>query len=126
MRSAAPSPATMSSSLRPPEPTCGEIVIEPVRQRGVEIDDIAVAFDREEAGRRVVEIVDGVLQFLEDVLLPLELARDVGERPHREALLALAVAERAHAHAQPPRRLARACGRRPAPPPAAGGLRAPP
>ena len=55
----------------------------------------------------MVEIVDRVLQFLKDVFLALELARDVGERPHREALLALAVAERAHAHAQPARRLAR-------------------
>ena len=56
---------------------------------------------RKEAGRRMVEIVDGVLQFLEDVLVALELARHVGERPDRHAGFALAVAERAHAHAQP-------------------------
>ena len=49
----------------------------------------------------MVEIVDGVLQFLEDVFLPLELAGDVRDRPDRELRLALAVAERPHPHAQP-------------------------
>ena len=79
----------------------GEVVVEPVRQRGVEIDDVAGRIDREEAGRRVVEIVDGVLQLLEHVLLALALARDVGDRPHRQPRLALAGAERAHAQPQP-------------------------
>ena len=65
------------------------------------------ALGGEEAGRRMVEIVDRVLQLLEHVLVPLELAGDVGERPDREALLALALAERAHAHAQPTSGLAR-------------------
>ena len=46
--SAAPSPDTMSASFSPPEPTSREIVIEPVGQRGVEIDEIAVGIDREE------------------------------------------------------------------------------
>ncbi len=78
-----------------------EIVVEPVGERRIEIDDAAVALRREEARRRMVEIVDGVLQFLEDVLMPLKLARHVGERPDRHARFALAFAERAHAHTQP-------------------------
>ena len=41
--------------------------------------------DREEAGRRVIEIVDGVLQFLEDVLLALAVARHVGDGPDASA-----------------------------------------
>ena len=87
-----------------------EVVVEPCGERGVEIDDVARGIDREEAGRRVVEIVDGVLQLLEDVLLPLALARDVGDRPDRHALVALALAERAHAQPQPARRLRRGAG----------------
>ena len=85
----APSPDTMSASFSPPEPTCGEIVVEPVGERRVEVDDVAVGIDREEAGRRVVEIVDGVLQFLEDVFLPLAVARHVGDGPQRQAAVAL-------------------------------------
>ena len=56
----------------------GEILIEPIGERGVEIDDVALGIDGEEAGRRVIEIVDGVLQLLKDVLLPLALAGHVG------------------------------------------------
>ena len=51
----------------------GEVVAEPGRQRRVHVDDRAGGIDREEAGRRVVEIVDRVLQLLEDVLLALAL-----------------------------------------------------
>ena len=80
-----------------------QIVIEPGGERGVEIDDVAGGIDREEAGRRVVEIIDGVLQFLEHVFLALAVARHVGDRPHRHARVRLALAERAHAHAQPAR-----------------------
>ena len=78
-----------------------EIMVEPVGQGGVEIDDVAVAFRREEPGRSMIEIIDRVLELLKYVLVPLELARHVGERPDRDAGLALAVAERAHADAQP-------------------------
>jgi hypothetical protein len=78
-----------------------EIVVEPAGERGIEIDDVAVALGREEARRRMVEIIDRMLQLLEDVLVPLELARHVGQRPDRHAGLALALAERAHADAQP-------------------------
>ena len=79
----------------------GEIVVEPVRQGGVEIDDVAGGIDGEEAGRRVVEIIDGVLELLEHVLLALALAAHVGDRPHGHAGVVLAGPERAHAHAQP-------------------------
>ena len=51
----------------------------------------------------MIEIVDGVLQFLEHIFLALALARDVGERPHGHAVAA-ALAERADAEPQPPRR----------------------
>ncbi len=98
----------------------GEIVIEPGGQRGVEINNVATGIDREEAGRRMIEIVDGVLQLLEHVFLALAVARHVGDRPHRHARVALVGAERAHAHAQPARGLAGApamrtssCSRRP-------------
>jgi hypothetical protein len=79
----------------------GEIVVEPVGERGVEVANVAIALGGEETGRRVIEIVDGVLQFLEHVLVALELARDVGERPHRHARLAPAFAQRTHADPQP-------------------------
>ncbi len=59
----------------------GEIVVEPGRERGIDIDEIARGVDGEEAGRRVIEIVDGVLQFLEDVFLALAVARHVGDDP---------------------------------------------
>ena len=79
-----------------------EIVVEPIGERGVEIDDIAVGLGRKEASRGVVEIVDGVLQLLRHVLVPLELARHVGERPDRHAGFAFAFAQRTHADTQPP------------------------
>ena len=53
----------------------GEVDAEPFGERRVEIDDAPVRLGREEAGRRVVEIVDGVLQLLEDGLLLRPLAR---------------------------------------------------
>ena len=83
-----------------------EIMVEPIGERGVEIDDVAVALGGKEAGRRMVEIVDRVLQLLKHVLVPLELAGHVGQRPDRHARFALAFAERPHADAQPTRRLA--------------------
>ena len=59
----------------------GEIDADPFGQRRVHVADAPVGLEREEAGRRVIEIVDGVLQLLEDVLLVLALARDVGDQP---------------------------------------------
>ena len=79
----------------------GEIVVEPVRQRRVDIGELAGGIDREEATRRVIEIFDRVLELLEHVLLALAVAGDVGDRPHRIFGFALAGAERAHAHPQP-------------------------
>ena len=79
----------------------GEVMAEPIGQRGVDIDQIARRIDREEPGRRVVEIFDGVLQFLEHVFLALAIARDVGKRPDREFRIVLGGAERPHPHPQP-------------------------
>src|SRR6516225_8669947 len=76
-------------------------MVEPTGERGVEIDDIAVGLGRKEAGRGMVEIIDGVLQLLKHVLVPLELARHVGERPDRHARFAFAFAKRAYADTQP-------------------------
>ncbi len=78
-----------------------EIVIEPVRQRGVDVDEVAGGIDREESARRMIEIFDRVLQFLKHVLLPFAVAGDVRDRPHRVFGLALALAERPHPHPQP-------------------------
>ena len=82
----------------------GKVLVEPIGERGVEIDDVALGIDGKEAGRRVIEIVDGVLQFLKDILLPLALAGDVAERPDGEAAGALAAAERPNLQTQPARR----------------------
>src|SRR3954463_7087809 len=76
-------------------------MIEPIGERRVDIGNLAGGIDREEAARRVIEIFDGVLEFLEHVFLALAIAGDVGDRPHRILRFALAGAERAHAHAQP-------------------------
>ena len=48
----------------------------------------------------MIEEVDRVLQFLEDVLVALALTGNVGDAPQRRALGAGAL-ERAHAHAIP-------------------------
>jgi hypothetical protein len=79
----------------------GEVLVEPGGERRIEIDDIARGIDGEEAGRRMVEIVDRVLQFLEDVFLPLPFARHIVDRPDREPRLAPRMAERADPEAQP-------------------------
>ena len=74
----------------------GEVMVKPVGERGVDIDELARGIDREEPARRMIEILDRVLQFLEHVLLPLAVAGDVGNRPYRIFRLALALAERPH------------------------------
>ena len=63
-----------------------------------------MAVDREEAGGRMIEIVDRVLKLLEHVLLALAVAGDVGDRPHRRSGL-VRLAERAHPQPQPARGL---------------------
>ena len=81
----------------------GQILIQPIGERRVEINDIAALIDGKEAGRCVIEVVDRVLQLLKDVLLPLALAGHVAERPHGEPARALAFADRPHAQPQPAR-----------------------
>ncbi len=87
--------------LQPARADLGKVVVEPARKRGVDIDEVAAGIDREEAARRMVEIFDGVLQLLEHVFLPLAVAGDVGNRPHRIFRLALARTERANPHPEP-------------------------
>ena len=57
----------------------------PLRQSGIEVDDPAGGLGREEADGRMVEVVDRVLEFEEDVLLLPPLLRHVGDAPHRQA-----------------------------------------
>ena len=90
--------------LEPAGADLRKIMVEPIRQRRVEIADVARGIDGEEAGRRVIEIIDRVLQLLEHVLLALAVARDIGHAPHRRARGATRRAERAHPEAQPARR----------------------
>ena len=87
--------------LQPAGADLGEVIVEPVGQRRVDIDDVARRVDREEPARRVVEIFDGVLQLPKHILLPLAVAGDVGDRPHRVFGLAPALAERPDPHPQP-------------------------
>ena len=101
VRSAAPSPDTMSVSFKPARSDFRQIVIEPVGERRIDIGDLARRVDREEAARRVIEIFDRVLQLLKHVLLPLAVAGDIGNRPHRIFRLALALAERTDPHPEP-------------------------
>jgi len=58
----------------------------------------------------MIEVFDRVLQFLEHVLLPLAVTRDVGDRPHRVFGLALALAERTHPQSEPAALLTLATG----------------
>ena len=76
------------ANLELTEPELGEVVIQPLRQRRVHMDDRAVRLGREEAGRRVVEIVDGVLEILEEGFVAVVLAGFVRDGPHRRALSA--------------------------------------
>ena len=59
----------------------GEVDADPLGERCIQIADAPVRLEREEAGRRVVEVVDRVLQLLKNVLLVLALAGDVGDQP---------------------------------------------
>src|SRR5262249_34916014 len=81
----------------------GEIMIKPIGKRGIEIDDFALVIDRKKSSGRVIEIVDGVLQFLEHVLLTLTFPRHVGKRPDGQPRRALVAAERPDAESEPAR-----------------------
>ena len=87
-----------------------QILVEPSGKRGIKINHIALGIDREKAGRRVIEIIDRVLQFLKDILLPLALARHVGQGPDGQAAVAAALAEGPHPQPQPARRPALEAG----------------
>ena len=76
------------AELQPAGPDLGQIVVQPFGQRGVEIGQATVGLGREEACGRVVEEVDRVLEFLEHVLVPLALARHIGDAPQDGALAA--------------------------------------
>ena len=67
--------------LEPADAELGEIVVEPAGEGRVHVGDRAVGLGGEEAGRRVVEIVDRVLKVLEEGLVPVVVARLVGHRP---------------------------------------------
>ena len=79
--SAMPSPATISSRVIAPGVKAGQVDAQPFGQRGVDIGDAAVLVGREEAGRRMVEMVDGLLQVEEEALLLGSFRRNVGELP---------------------------------------------
>ena len=49
----------------------------------------------------MIEILDRMLQLLKDILLPLAVSGNVGQRPDRISGLALAIAERTDSHPQP-------------------------
>ena len=62
-----------------------EVVIEPAGERRVHVHDRAVRLRREEAGGRVVQIVDRVLEILEKGLVLVVLTRFVGDAPERRS-----------------------------------------
>ncbi len=72
--SAAPSAATMSESVISSRRELGDVVVEPIGERRVHVGDGAVGLGREEPGRRVVEIVDRVLQVLEEGFVAVAFA----------------------------------------------------
>ena len=91
------------AELEPAGADLGQIMIEPIGERGIEIDDFALVVDGKKSGGRVIEIIDGVLQFLEYVLLALTFPRDIRKRPDGHARRALIAAERPDAKPQPAR-----------------------
>ncbi len=78
-----------------------EIDAQPLGERRVEVNDAAVRFGRQEPGRRVIEIVDGVLQVLEDRFLALALMRDVGYAPRDVGVARRRAADRLARNAVP-------------------------
>src|SRR5690606_17731108 len=77
----------------------GKVMPEPAGERGVEIENAPLGIGREEAGRSVVQIVDGALQLAEDTLLARALAADIGDAPQRAA--GVGARERRDAHTVP-------------------------
>ncbi len=87
--------------LQPGGVEARQVDAQPLGERGVHVDDAPVRFGREEAGRRMVEIVDGVLQFLEHGLLTGALGADVGQRPGGQRLAPAADRQRPRRDAVP-------------------------
>ncbi len=79
----------------------GEVVIEPVGQCRIEIEDAPLGPGREETRRRAVEIGNRLLELLEFVLVLLAVTRHIGHAP-MHSRVALPARERPHAHAIPP------------------------
>lgn len=67
----------------------GQVIAEPVGEGRVEVLHPSLRIGGEEAGRGVVEIIDGALQFEKGVVLPLAVAGDVLDGPQHQGLAAL-------------------------------------
>ena len=101
--SAMPSPATISRKRDRAGREAGQIDAQPLGKRGVDVGDAAFLVGGEEAGRRVVEVVDRLLQIEEEALLLGALLRNVGELPGEQRLPLARHLERARADAVPAR-----------------------
>ena len=86
--------------LEPADAELSEIVVEPAGQGGVHMRDRAIRLGREKPSRRVIEIVDRVLEILEEGFMPGVVARLIRDRPRHQAVLGDAL-ERANANAIP-------------------------
>ncbi|MGC4077406.1 MAG: hypothetical protein QM702_10310 [Rubrivivax sp.] len=89
----------------------GEVVAEPVGEGRVDVLHPAPRIGGEEAGRRVVEIVDGALQLEEGVVLPFAVAGDVLDGPQHQRLVGVADDRQGADADAVPERLGRAAGR---------------
>ena len=86
--------------LEPADAELGEVIVEPTGEGGVHVGDRAVGLGGKKTGRRVIEIVDRVLEILEEGFMPVVIARLVRHRPRHHAVLGRAL-ERANANAVP-------------------------
>ena len=78
-----------------------EIDAEPFGERGVDVGDAALLVGGEETGRRMIEMVDRLLQVEEEALLLGALPRNVGKLPGKQRLPLAGHAEGARAHPVP-------------------------
>src|SRR5262249_60782917 len=67
------------AELEPARSALRQIVVEPIGERCVEINNVTILVDGEKTRRRVIEIIDRMLQFLENILLTLALARYISD-----------------------------------------------
>ena len=82
--------------------TC-QIDAQPFCQRGVDVGDAAFRIGGEKAGRRVVEMVDRLLQIEEKPLLFGPLSRNVGELPGEKGCRSPGILKVARLHPVPAR-----------------------